>query len=69
MIEVKEQSMNAQSPILVTLLGIVIEAKLEQLVNVPGSILLIPLGIVMEVNALQLKNAPPAISRVFAFIL
>ena len=47
--EREEQSLNAKSPIEVTLLGIVIEVSEEQFENSPSPIDVTPSGIVIEV--------------------
>ena len=49
--------LNASLPMLVTLLGIVIEVKLVQPENAPSPMLVTPSGIVIEVKPVQPENA------------
>ena len=55
----EEHPSNATDPIVVTLAGISIDAKLRQLANVAFSILVMLFGRVTEVKLVQLEKQPP----------
>ena len=60
--------MKAQSPILVTEFGMVIDVKPLHLAKAPSPILVTEFGIVTDVKPLHLAKAPPIISDIFSGI-